>query len=212
MSNISEIPIEYVPAWVTDPNTVAETLWNDLHWVRLDKSPRNEYYWAKNHSPSTYGANGHYRTYQPQPSHPVIDAILAKLSEDFHIDFDVCFLNGYRNQFDHLGWHADDSPELDDNKPIAIISLGAEREIWFRPNTLVIESLIMQDISPVPIIPITELNARRAEYNQPAKLLLQNGSLCLMQAGMQDTHQHRIPKCDRVCGKRISLTFRCLVK
>ena len=29
-----------------------------------------------------------------------------------------------------------------------------------------------------------------------------------MGAGLQDTTQHRIPKSDRVCGKRISLTFR----
>jgi alkylated DNA repair dioxygenase AlkB len=95
-------------------------------------------------------------------------------------DFDVVFLNGYKDQSDQLGWHADDSPEMDDNRSIAIISLGAEREIWFRKNG---ETLIH-------------------------KLLLENGSVCLMLPGMQDTHQHRIPKANHAVGKRISLTFR----
>ena len=100
-------------------------------------------------------------------------------------EFDVCFLNGYENGRDHLGWHADDSPEMDDARPIAIVSLGAEREIWFR-----------------------DIRSYETGIN-PEKLLLGNGSLCLMQPGMQDTHQHRIPKSPRHdCGPRISFTFR----
>lgn len=38
---------------------------------------------------------------------------------------------------------------------------------------------------------------------------LADGSLFVMPAGMQDTHKHRIPRNDRPCGPRISLTFRC---
>ncbi|MNY73470.1 hypothetical protein D3C86_2122690 [compost metagenome] len=71
---------------------------------------------------------------------------------------------------------------MDDDRPIVIVSLGAEREIWFRPNT---------------------------DTMHVDKLLLGHGSLCLMQPGMQDTHQHRIPKSPRHdCGARISFTFR----
>jgi alkylated DNA repair dioxygenase AlkB len=40
------------------------------------------------------------------------------------------------------------------------------------------------------------------------KLLLENGSIAIMAAGMQDTWQHRIPKHSAPCGERISLTFR----
>jgi alkylated DNA repair dioxygenase AlkB len=69
---------------------------------------------------------------------------------------------------------------MDDKRPIATISLGVEREIWFRPNN-------STDIT---------------------KVLLGNGSLCLMLPGMQETHQHRIPKAPFHCGERISLTFR----
>ncbi len=70
---------------------------------------------------------------------------------------------------------------MDDNRPIAIVSLGAEREIYFCPigNTAEI-----------------------------TKLKLANGSICVMPAGMQDTHLHKIPKAGFDCGPRVSLTFR----
>ena len=91
-------------------------------------------------------------------------------------------MNRYLNQRDHLGWHADDSPEMDDERPIASISLGVEREIWFKPKD--------GDASTVE------------------KVKLGNGSLCLMGAGMQKEFLHRIPKAGFLCGERISLTFR----
>ena len=40
------------------------------------------------------------------------------------------------------------------------------------------------------------------------RVTLGPGSLFLMPVGYQDTHLHRIPKHDRPCGVRISLTFR----
>lgn len=43
-------------------------------------------------------------------------------------------------------------------------------------------------------------------------LLLQSGSLCLMAPGMQDTHEHRIPKVGAIVGERISLVFRGYVE
>lgn len=30
--------------------------------------------------------------------------------------FELCFANGYAGEREHLGWHADDSPEIDDGK------------------------------------------------------------------------------------------------
>lgn len=173
-------PIEYIPKFISNPNDVAETLWNELDWQRRDKTPRSEYYWNVYGVPYAYGSNGFSRSYESQSLHPLIEEINTKLEALLGYKFDVCFLNGYKDQSDHLGWHADDSPEMDDSKPIAIVSLGAEREIWFRDNA----------------------------NTASDRVLLENGSLCLMLPGMQDTHQHRIPKAGRVVGKRISLTFR----
>ena len=47
-----------------------------------------------------------------------------------------------------------------------------------------------------------------AKQPEEQRIKLQDGSLFLMPVGYQDTHLHRIPKHDRPCGWRISLTFR----
>ena len=38
------------------------------------------------------------------------------------VAYNVCFLNRYDDQRNHLGWHADDSPEMDHDHPIAVVS------------------------------------------------------------------------------------------
>lgn len=174
-------PTKYIESYVQNPHELFEKLKNDLAWVRREQTPRSEYYINKANVPYTYGRGRGEREYLPQPNHPAIEELMANLKTTTGAEFEVCFLNRYHDQSDHLGWHSDDSPEMDDDRPIAIISLGVEREIWFCPigNKLEI-----------------------------TKQLLGNGSLCLMEPGMQDTHMHRIPKAGRICGERISLTFR----
>jgi alkylated DNA repair dioxygenase AlkB len=171
-------PITYIPNFISKPNLMFEKLKADLNWVRRDSTPRSEYYINDFNVPYTYGRGRGEREYQPQVSHELIESIRQQLFELTQCRFEVCFLNKYSDQSDHLGWHSDDSPEMDDNRPIAIISLGAH------------------------------MDDKKAEE----RLKLENGSLCLMHAGMQDTHLHRIPKAGFVCGERISLTFRGYVK
>lgn len=178
-------PIEYYTGFVDSPKETAENLWTNLPWVHRDSTPRLEYYWSLYGLPYTYGSGNFSRTYESQPLNEMVEEIRKKLNDMLGVEFDVCFVNGYRDQRDHLGWHADDSPEMDLDKPIAIISLGAERHIWFRDNNW---STMVRHTDDV---------------------LLNSGSLCIMKAGMQRTHQHRIPKSSNVCGYRISLTFRC---
>lgn len=175
-------PITYKPSFVLDADYIAEILWNELDWKRIDTTPRFEYYHAVSGNDYTYGSGSFARTYHSQPLHPKIEALWRLAEQAANTKFDVVFLNGYKDQSDHLGWHADDSPEMDDTRAIAIVSLGAEREIWFKPQG--------------------------AGADQVEKVLLQNGSLCLMEPGMQDTHFHRIPKAGKTVDKRISLTFR----
>ncbi len=93
----------------------------------------------------------------------------------------MCFLNRYLNQSDQLGFHSDDSPEMDDDRPIVTVSLGAEREIWFAPIS---------------------------DKKDLTKVKLENGSACTMLPQMQTDWMHRIPKASFLCGERISLTFR----
>ncbi len=171
----------YIPNFIKSPDEVFNRLLNDLAWVRRDNTPRLEYYANKAEVPYTYGRGAGVREYLPMPWHIDMDSMRESLEALSGCSYEVCFLNRYEDQRDHLGWHADDSPEMDDARPIAIISLGVEREIYFRPQN---------------------------DRENITKLKLGHGSLCLMHAGMQDTHYHKIPKAGFTCGQRISLTYR----
>lgn len=182
-------PIVYLANFVPNPNEVLTQLQTQLQWERRGDAPRSEYYCNDFSELYIYGKDRGQRTYLPRPYHPEILKI-RKLLEDYaQCQFEVCFLNRYLNQSDQLGWHSDNSPEMDDARPIVTVSLGVEREIWFRK--------------------ISEL---AQEPNVITKLKLQNGSMCLMKPGMQDQYQHRIPKASFQCGERISLTFRGYIK
>lgn len=178
-------PVKYHGDFVDNPTEVFDRLWAELEWVQRGNTPRLEYYCNVNGTPYTYGRGEGQKTYEAQPEHSLIKEIRDKLTLTTGYAYEVCFLNGYRDGKDQLGWHADDSPEMDDERPIAIVSLGARREIYFRPQN---DKLSVE------------------------KLWLDNGSMCLMLPGMQDTHFHRIPKSSIMdCGPRISLTYRGLV-
>ncbi len=145
--------------------------------------------------PYAYGKAEYARTYEPQPMHPVIETTWRRAEELADCRFDVCFLNGYENEKDQLGWHADNSPEMDDLRPIAIVTFMEDstqaREIWFKQQNLEPPG---KGLAP-------------ADY-PTENLKLASGSLALMAAGMQDTHMHRIPNASFKCAGRISLTFR----
>lgn len=176
-------PVEYIQKFVDNPDAAFAHLRDDLSWERRNDAPRCEYYCNDFPRPYLYGRGTGRRTYEPRPYHPAVLAIREKLEIYANAKFEVCFLNMYLNQSDHLGWHADDSPEMDDARPIVTVSLGVEREIWF---------CVQGDKTPENI----------------EKLKLEHGSMALMKPGMQDTHFHRIPKASFQCGERISLTFR----
>lgn len=177
-------PIMYGTGYIKDPDTLFTSLKNDLEWEKRD-APRYEYYCNDFSEPYVYGSGRGQRLYEPRPYNDAILEIRKVIEKFSKSKFEVCFLNMYLNQRDHLGWHADNSPEMDDNRPIAIVSLGVRREIWFRPN-----------------------DDKEGIY----KMWLDHGSICLMLPGMQDEWQHRIPKASFQCGERISLTFRGYVK
>lgn len=199
MDNIEDIvPVKYnglfLPKDIAD--AAYEHLLTKLDWVHKgDSVPRREYYVHDKGLPYFYGDPKFGRSYDSQAPDPVITMIRRLLFADLGVDFDVVFLNIYDHERHHLGWHADDSPEMSDEHPIVTVSLGAEREIWFTPKR--------GEGRP------NELPAERFVF--PAKKRLGHGSACVMLPGMQDTHLHRIPKSDRACGPRISLTFRKFV-
>lgn len=112
---------------------------------------------------------------------------LLKLKQEIELKtqkvFTTCLLNLYRDGKDSNGWHSDDEKELGKNPVIASISLGEERYFHLR---------------------------HKKDKNLKQKILLQHGSLLLMQGPTQHFWQHQIPKTSRKIGERINLTFRVI--
>ncbi len=157
------------------------------HLLGLDwetkRTARHEYFMSNEQLEYTYGNVGG-PTYNSKPITPECKYYLDWLNEDLGTEFNAIFLNKYDDQHQHLGWHADDFPGMRADQPIGVLSFGAEREIWVKKQG---------ESGTVP---------------PEQRILLQDGSLFVMPVGYQDTHFHRIPKHDRPCGWRISLTFR----
>lgn len=183
---MSAPPITYRPDFIGNHHTdLFHALWNGLPWERRNGAPRRECWMNDYALPYTYGKGAGERTYIGNPWNERVFDVKTAILFFYNHHFDSCFVNGYDGPRDHLGWHSDNSPEMDDARPVAVVSLGSARQIWFRPI------------------------GSKAE---PEKLLLEPGSLLLMHPGMQDTHEHRIPKHGADCGARISLTFRGLIR
>lgn len=205
-------PITYIPNFITDPDRMFKELSEELDWEKRGNTPRQEYYCNDIPNPYVYGVGEGRRRYDPKPWHKAIEQIRSAISAHTGTIFEVCFLNRYLDQKDHLGWHADDSPEMDDARPIAIVSLGVEREIWFRKFIHEVCALCIEPIPnhKTPDCRGPEIAKKKTIklYTPEEKIKLGHGSLCLMHAGMQEEWFHRIPKCSHICGERISLTFR----
>lgn len=179
-------PIQYIPNFLPDADKAFKALREELAWVQRDQTPRMEYYCNDFPEPYVYGSGRGVRLYEPQPYHPVIREIRSRVEEKVKAALEVSFLNFYKDQKGQLGDHSDNSPTMDDARPIGIVSLGVEREIWFRRIT-------------------TLKGDDRPPYT---KLKLGHGSLCIMLPGMQDDWTHRIPRASFECGERISDTLR----
>lgn len=188
---MADFPVTYIENFTEDylkdlPDF--DKIWDSIPWERRSDAPRFEC-WMNNYGMSyTYGRGTGARTYIPIDEWNVWAArIRDEIYDSIGPYLEGCFINGYGDQRDHLGYHADDSPDIDHTKPIAIVSLGEEREIWFRKF-------------PVETVP-----------HEVMKLKLASGSLCLMAPGMQFEFQHRIPKASFAAGRRISFTYRSLI-
>lgn len=164
-------------------NEIYFILRSDVAWEHRD-APREECFMSLVPLSYTYGKGVGERTYHSLAFHPLVLELMNKLNSEFNSEYNICFLNYYKSEKEHLGWHADDSPEMDKTHPIAVVSFGADRLIYIKEKEY------------------------RGEIPKDDQYMLGNCSLFIMPAGMQETHYHKIPKGDKPCGGRISLTFR----
>jgi len=160
---------------------------SNIDWVQRENTPRKEYWDTTLGEAYTYGSGNGIRTYEPNPRLDIINKYRDRLEEEYGVFYEGCFLNKYDTKKDWLGWHSDDDEGIDHSKPIAVITLGQEREINWKP----MGSKGNDSIS---------------------RIMLKSGSLFIMPAGMQQTHLHKIPKSGKDIGVRISLTFRSLME
>jgi alkylated DNA repair dioxygenase AlkB len=175
-------------------------LWNELAWERRDDAPRFEYWTNTFGRDYTYGRGAGVRTYSSNTTHRSIERVNDLLEERLGFRYEGCFLNGYdtsRNKQDWLGWHEDDDAGINHDRAIAVVTLyGVEdakaRKIAFR------EKLGVGADGKMTYGPVDEIE-------------LANGSLILMPAGFQSTHQHAIPKVSGAWDSRISMTYRSLL-
>ena len=90
-------------------------------------------------------------------------------------------LNFYRDGHDSVAMHHDRTRHLVDGAPIAILSLGAPRDMLIR---------------------------RQHKGARALRIALEPGSLLVMSHASQFTHEHGIPKTTRHADPRISCAFR----
>lgn len=122
-------------------------------------------------------------TMRPHKFSPVLNEIKQKVEHTCNALFTTCLANLYRNGQDSNGWHADNEKELGKNPVIASVSLGEERYFHLK---------------------------HRQDKNLKKKLLLQNGSLLIMQGQTQEHWLHQIAKTKKDINPRINLTFRVI--
>lgn len=136
-----------------------------------------------------YGDRGRSYTYsnlrmEPLPWIPKLWEIKQQLEKYLDLNFNSVLLNLYRNGQDHVSWHSDDEKELGHNPTIASISFGGTRRFLMSHKT-------KPSLAPV-------------------ELLLNHGSLLIMQGQTQHFWKHKIAKTSKTVSPRINLTFRTI--
>lgn len=137
---------------------------------------------------SLFGTNGKPYSYsnitmQPHEFTPELLEIKKQIEVKTNVIFTTCLLNLYRNGNDSNGWHADNEKELGKRPIIASVTLGQERFFHLK---------------------------HRTQKELKHKLLLENGSLLLMEGETQHQWLHQIAKTKKPVGERINLTFRVI--
>lgn len=140
------------------------------------KVPRLVCWYGDADATYTYSGTHHI----PLPWLPILLTLKVEIEALISHPFNSVLANLYRNQYDSVGWHADNESELGRNPTIASLSLG-ETRLFKLQHTKTKE---IHDIS------------------------LTSGSLLVMRGALQHHWRHCVPKSTQEKGARINLTFR----
>ncbi|AWA29822.1 alpha-ketoglutarate-dependent dioxygenase AlkB [Flavobacterium magnum] len=186
---VPDAEIRYYPHVFTSERSheLMQQLLDDILWQRDDIT-----LFGKTHPQprltALYGNEGKPYSYSgivmaPHPWSPLLTYIKEEVERISGHTFTTVLLNLYRDGRDSNGWHADDEKELGRNPAIASVSFGAERFFHMKHNS---------------------------DPQQKLKILLENGSMLLMEGSTQHFWKHQLPKTSRPVGARINLTFRSI--
>jgi alkylated DNA repair dioxygenase AlkB len=118
--------------------------------------------------------------YPAVPMHSALVPVVEQLYDKLNVRFNNCLLNFYETGQSKMGFHADDTSNLQPGTGVAIVSLGYPRKITYRT---------------------------KADKSIQQAFTLQPGSLLYMSSQVQDQWVHAIKK-QKDVGPRISLTWR----
>ncbi|MBZ9630450.1 alpha-ketoglutarate-dependent dioxygenase AlkB [Salegentibacter sp. LM13S] len=96
--------------------------------------------------------------------------------------FNSCLLNLYHSGEEGMAWHSDGEKDLKKNGAIGSLSLGADRKFSFKHKVT----------------------------KHTVSVILEKGSLLVMQGRTQTNWLHRLPPTKKVKSPRINLTFRTI--
>ncbi len=116
----------------------------------------------------------------PRPFSPLLLELKNLVQKFTSKNYNACLLNYYHDGSEYMGWHADNEKSIASNSSIASLSFGATRKFLFKHKT----------------------------NQQKIQIILQPGSLLLMQGATQKYWKHSLPKAATVKNARINLTFR----
>ena len=119
----------------------------------------------------------------PEEWTPALDSIRCYLSESLEEAFNAVLVNRYSDGSQHMGYHADDEPELGSNPTIASLSFGATRRFLIRS----------------------------CDGSERHGLDLEDRSLLIMSGSFQHHYRHALAKTKRNAALRINLTFRKII-
>jgi alkylated DNA repair dioxygenase AlkB len=169
--------------WIIYQRLLVEQNWPDNHYQFAGRQfvlPRLQTWHADVGIRYSYSNN----LLITRPWTPLLSEIRAEVETFLGFAFNSVLVNCYRNGEDHVGWHADDEPELGKQPLIASLSFGEDRYFALR-------------------------HKKSAAHD---RILLSHGTLLIMQPAFQHHWLHSIPIEQNRTHSRINLTFRKVVR
>jgi alkylated DNA repair dioxygenase AlkB len=172
---------------VNDANRYFEVLLNTIAWQHDQAIIYGKHYVTKR-KVAWYGNERFNYTYSNTTKQalawtPELAALKQLVESITGTHFNSCLLNLYHTGDEGMAWHSDDEKALGKNTIIASLSLGAARKFSFKHKT----------------------------SGEKRDIILEPGSLLVMQGATQTYWLHRLPPTKTVRTARINLTFRTIV-